>query len=72
MSAFGILGFVRFLEGYYIIFITKRRKVANIGETDKEQKSKAFWIRKKKKYLCRQRYAAIISVLFDIFFADFW
>ena len=34
MSAFGILGFVRFLEGYYIIFITKRRKVANIGETD--------------------------------------
>jgi hypothetical protein len=31
ISAFGILGFVRFLEGYYIIFVTKRRKVANIG-----------------------------------------
>lgn len=31
VSAFGILGFVRFLEGYYIILITKRRKVATIG-----------------------------------------
>lgn len=26
-----ILGFVRFLEGYYIILITKRRKMADIG-----------------------------------------
>lgn len=31
MSAFGILGFVRFLEGYYIVLITKRRKIATIG-----------------------------------------
>ncbi|KAJ8315856.1 hypothetical protein KUTeg_008006, partial [Tegillarca granosa] len=31
VSAFGIIGFVRFLEGYYIILITKRRKVAVIG-----------------------------------------
>uniref|UniRef100_A0AAR2LDK9 SAC domain-containing protein n=1 Tax=Pygocentrus nattereri TaxID=42514 RepID=A0AAR2LDK9_PYGNA len=31
VSAFGIVGFVRFLEGYYIILITKRRKVADIG-----------------------------------------
>ncbi|XP_038059031.1 polyphosphoinositide phosphatase-like isoform X2 [Patiria miniata] len=31
VSAFGILGFVRFLEGYYIILITKRRRVAIIG-----------------------------------------
>lgn len=31
VSAFGILGFVRFLEGYYIVLITKRRKVATIG-----------------------------------------
>ncbi|XP_078331315.1 polyphosphoinositide phosphatase-like [Crassostrea virginica] len=31
VSAFGIAGFVRFLEGYYIILITKRRKVALIG-----------------------------------------
>ncbi|XP_064627556.1 polyphosphoinositide phosphatase-like isoform X3 [Lineus longissimus] len=31
VSAFGIVGFVRFLEGYYIILITKRRKVALIG-----------------------------------------
>lgn len=31
VSAFGIVGFVRFLEGYYIVFITKRRKVADIG-----------------------------------------
>ena len=26
-----ILGFVKFLEGYYIVLITKRRKVALIG-----------------------------------------
>lgn len=31
VSAFGILGFVRFIEGYYIVLITKRRKVATIG-----------------------------------------
>ncbi|KAB0799167.1 hypothetical protein PPYR_07047 [Photinus pyralis] len=31
ISAFGIMGFIRFLEGYYIILITKRRKVAVIG-----------------------------------------
>ncbi|CAG0881896.1 unnamed protein product [Cyprideis torosa] len=31
ISAFGIIGFVRFLEGYYILLITKRRKVALIG-----------------------------------------
>ena len=31
VSAFGIAGFVRFLEGYYIILITKRRKVGLIG-----------------------------------------
>ncbi|KAL5009502.1 hypothetical protein ScPMuIL_011807 [Solemya velum] len=31
VSAFGIAGFTRFLEGYYIILITKRRKVALIG-----------------------------------------
>ncbi|XP_074642005.1 polyphosphoinositide phosphatase-like [Tubulanus polymorphus] len=31
VSAFGIVGFVRFLQGYYIILITKRRKIALIG-----------------------------------------
>ncbi|XP_028624828.1 polyphosphoinositide phosphatase [Grammomys surdaster] len=31
VSAFGVVGFVRFLEGYYIILITKRRKMADIG-----------------------------------------
>uniref|UniRef100_W5NKP3 FIG4 phosphoinositide 5-phosphatase n=1 Tax=Lepisosteus oculatus TaxID=7918 RepID=W5NKP3_LEPOC len=31
VSAYGIVGFVRFLEGYYIILITKRRKMADIG-----------------------------------------
>jgi hypothetical protein len=31
VSAFGIVGFVRFLEGYYIILVTKRRKIATIG-----------------------------------------
>nr|XP_022910134.1 polyphosphoinositide phosphatase-like [Onthophagus taurus] len=31
ISAFGIIGFIRFLEGYYIILITKRQKVAIIG-----------------------------------------
>lgn len=30
-TAYGILGFIRFLEGYYIILISKRRKVALIG-----------------------------------------
>lgn len=31
ISAFGIAGFIRFLEGYYIVLITKRRKVAVVG-----------------------------------------
>ncbi|KZS16333.1 polyphosphoinositide phosphatase [Daphnia magna] len=31
VSAFGIVGFVRFLEGYYIVLITKRRRIAVIG-----------------------------------------
>ncbi|XP_068698688.1 polyphosphoinositide phosphatase-like [Montipora foliosa] len=31
ISAYGIVGFVKFLEGYYIILITERRKVAQIG-----------------------------------------
>lgn len=30
-SAFGIVGFIRFLEGYYIILITKRKPIATIG-----------------------------------------
>lgn len=30
-SSFGLIGFVRFLHGYYLIFIIKRRKVASIG-----------------------------------------
>ncbi|XP_078799107.1 polyphosphoinositide phosphatase isoform X3 [Oryzias latipes] len=31
VMAFGIVGFVRFLEGYYIVLITKRRVMADIG-----------------------------------------
>ncbi|XP_077443761.1 polyphosphoinositide phosphatase [Stigmatopora argus] len=31
VSAVGIVGFVRFLEGYYMVLITKRRKMADIG-----------------------------------------
>uniref|UniRef100_A0A1A8F584 FIG4 homolog, SAC1 lipid phosphatase domain containing n=1 Tax=Nothobranchius korthausae TaxID=1143690 RepID=A0A1A8F584_9TELE len=31
VSAYGIVGFVRFLEGFYIVLITKRRKMADIG-----------------------------------------
>ncbi|UYV76306.1 FIG4 [Cordylochernes scorpioides] len=31
VSAFGIVGFVRFLEGYYLVLITKRRQVAKVG-----------------------------------------
>lgn len=27
----GLAGFVRFLEGYYLVLITKRRKMADIG-----------------------------------------
>ena len=29
VSAFGLAGFVRFLEGYYVVLITKRRKVGH-------------------------------------------
>jgi phosphatidylinositol 3,5-bisphosphate 5-phosphatase len=32
VSAFGILGAVRFLEGYYLVLVTKRRRVALIGQ----------------------------------------
>ncbi|XP_028295394.1 polyphosphoinositide phosphatase isoform X2 [Gouania willdenowi] len=31
VTAFGIVGFVRFLEGYYMVLITKHRKMADIG-----------------------------------------
>ncbi|KAK0080798.1 hypothetical protein PV326_007984 [Microctonus aethiopoides] len=31
IPAFGLVGFVRFLEGYYIILVTKRRRIAAIG-----------------------------------------
>lgn len=31
MSAYGIIGFVRFLEGYYLILVTKRHKIGFIG-----------------------------------------
>ena len=31
LSAFGLVGFVRFLHGYYLILVTKRSKVASIG-----------------------------------------
>lgn len=31
VSSFGLLGFIRFLHGYYLILIIKRRKVAVIG-----------------------------------------
>ncbi|XP_016393672.1 polyphosphoinositide phosphatase [Sinocyclocheilus rhinocerous] len=31
VSAYGIVGFVQFLEGYYIVLITKRRRMADIG-----------------------------------------
>ncbi|KYN06533.1 Polyphosphoinositide phosphatase [Cyphomyrmex costatus] len=31
VPAFALLGFIRFLEGYYIILVTKRRRIAVIG-----------------------------------------
>ncbi|RWS18050.1 hypothetical protein B4U79_03976 [Dinothrombium tinctorium] len=31
IPAYGIFGFVRFLEGYYMILITKRRRIAQMG-----------------------------------------
>lgn len=31
MSAYGIIGFVKFLEGYYLILVTKRNKIGFIG-----------------------------------------
>ncbi len=30
-KAYGILGFIKFLKGFYIIFITDKKKVAKIG-----------------------------------------
>lgn len=33
-SAYGILGFIRFLHGYYLLLVTKRKKVASIGVHD--------------------------------------
>ncbi|XP_058975883.1 polyphosphoinositide phosphatase-like [Musca domestica] len=30
-SAYGVLGFVRFLEGYYLILVTKRKSCAHLG-----------------------------------------
>ena len=30
-KAYGILGFIKFLKGFYIIFITGKKKVAVIG-----------------------------------------
>ena len=29
--AYGILGFVRFLKGFYIVLITQKKKIATIG-----------------------------------------
>ena len=31
ISSYGIIGFVRFLEGYYVLLITKRMKAAMLG-----------------------------------------
>ncbi|XP_017278662.1 polyphosphoinositide phosphatase [Kryptolebias marmoratus] len=31
VTAYGIVGFVRFLEGYYMVLITKHRRMADIG-----------------------------------------
>ena len=31
ISSYGMIGFIRFLEGYYIVLITKRLKVAMLG-----------------------------------------
>lgn len=31
LMAFGLLGFVKFTQGYYMVLITRRRKVAQIG-----------------------------------------
>ena len=33
-KAYGIMGFVRFIKGYYLLMITKRQKVAKIGYHD--------------------------------------
>jgi len=30
--AYGILGFIRFTKGYYLVFITSRKRVAKIGK----------------------------------------
>ena len=31
-SAYGIMGFVRFLQGYYILLIKSRKRVAMVGQ----------------------------------------
>ena len=33
-DAFGIIGFVKFLKGYYLILITECKKIAKIGRHD--------------------------------------
>ena len=35
ISSYGIIGFVRFLEGYYMILITSRLKAAMLGRVSK-------------------------------------
>ena len=33
-KAYGILGFVKFLKGYYLVMITAKKKVVKIGQHD--------------------------------------
>jgi hypothetical protein len=30
-KAYGLLGFIKFLKGFYIVMITKKKKIAKIG-----------------------------------------
>jgi hypothetical protein len=30
-KAYGLMGFIKFLKGYYIVLITERKKIAKIG-----------------------------------------
>ena len=42
-AAYGLVGFVRFLEGYYMLLITGRNQVALLGKQKKNSQSQVFF-----------------------------
>ena len=73
VSAFGLAGFVRFLEGYYIILITKRRKVGIIGHHTiyKIEDTFMIYIPSDSKVSVSYMYYSIIRCFFNCFFGKY-